>query len=95
MTWAPHSRLAPLLHARFGGDEFIVILPEITEAGDTAVVAVKMLEELDRKDPLPTLLALEILLALGLSDGAAEKDERAPAVGSHGVQSNGCAAGKK
>ncbi len=38
-----------------------------------ALIMLEMLEELDRSDPLPSLLAIEILLRRGESDAAEEK----------------------
>lgn len=40
---------------------------------ERALMMLEMLEELDRKDTLPTLLAIDILLQLGKSDAAEEK----------------------
>ncbi|MEM6730092.1 MAG: tetratricopeptide repeat protein [Myxococcota bacterium] len=49
---------------------------------ERALIMLEMLEELDRTDRVPTLLAIETLLKLGLSDRAEEKVtkllERAP-----------------
>ena len=42
---------------------------------ERALIMLEMLEELDRTDPLPTLLAVEVLLRLGRSDAAEEKVE--------------------
>jgi Flp pilus assembly protein TadD len=41
-----------------------------------ALMMLEMLEELDRTDPLPTLLAIEVLLQLGQSDTAEQKIHR-------------------
>lgn len=40
---------------------------------ERALIMLEMLEELDRRDKLPTLLAVEVLLDLGRSDAAHEK----------------------
>ena len=40
---------------------------------ERALIMLEMLEELDRTDPLPSLLAIEVLLRLGQSDAAEEK----------------------
>ncbi len=42
---------------------------------ERALIMLEMLEELDRTDATPTLLAIETLLKLGLSDRAQEKVE--------------------
>lgn len=42
---------------------------------ERALIMLEMLEELDRRDATPTLLAIETLLKLGLSDRAQEKVE--------------------
>lgn len=39
--------------SRFGGDEFVVLLPDIAHARDAGVIAAKMLEALARPDGLP------------------------------------------
>jgi len=43
---------------------------------ERALIMLEMLEELDRSDTLPTLLAIEVLQKLGRSDAAEEKIER-------------------
>lgn len=43
---------------------------------ERALIMLEMIEELDRTDPLPSLLAVQILLARGESDAAEEKLER-------------------
>lgn len=45
------------------------------EHTERALIMLEMLEELDRKDPLPTLIAVELLLKEGRSDAAEEKIE--------------------
>ncbi len=45
------------------------------EHHDRALIMLEMLEELDRNDTLPTLLAIDLLLAQGKSDAAEEKIE--------------------
>ncbi|MEK7703776.1 MAG: tetratricopeptide repeat protein [Myxococcota bacterium] len=40
---------------------------------ERALIMLEMLEELDRRDKLPTLLAIEVLLELGRSDAARDK----------------------
>lgn len=40
---------------------------------ERALIMLEMLEELDRRDPLPTWLGIEILLEMGQSDSAGEK----------------------
>jgi len=43
---------------------------------ERALIVLEMLEELDRTDALPVLVAVEVLLELGRSDAAAEKIHR-------------------
>ncbi|MFY2765319.1 diguanylate cyclase domain-containing protein [Arenimonas sp. MALMAid1274] len=40
--------------SRFGGDEFVVLLPEISKPGDAGLIAAKMLEALAQPSDLPT-----------------------------------------
>jgi predicted Zn-dependent protease len=43
---------------------------------ERALIMLEMLEELDRHDTLPTLMAIDVLLRLGRSDSAEEKIDR-------------------
>jgi thioredoxin-like negative regulator of GroEL len=45
------------------------------EHDERALIMLEMLEELDRTDPRPTLMAIDVLLRLGHSDAAKEKVE--------------------
>ncbi|HEX5693208.1 MAG TPA: diguanylate cyclase [Arenimonas sp.] len=51
--------------SRFGGDEFVVLLPEIAQASDAGLIAAKMLEVLSAADVAPD--ALDVRASIGIS----------------------------
>lgn len=59
--------------SRFGGDEFVVLLPEIARAADAGLIAQKMIEALSETDGLPsgvTGVRASIGISLFPEDGA-------------------------
>ena len=75
------ERLASVLRAsdsvgRFGGDEFVVICPDVADEAAALVVAERALEILDGPcliDGQPTLLSASVGVALGTADGDARE----------------------
>lgn len=75
------GRLASVLRTsgsvgRFGGDEFVVICPEVADEAAASVVAERVLEILDGPcliDGQPTLLSASVGVALGTADGDARE----------------------
>jgi diguanylate cyclase (GGDEF)-like protein len=57
--------------ARFGGDEFVVVLDGLASKGDVAAVAVKIIEAVGQPIPLPSAEVPLVVVQVGCSIGVA------------------------
>jgi diguanylate cyclase (GGDEF)-like protein/PAS domain S-box-containing protein len=57
--------------ARFGGDEFVVVLDGLASPGDVAAVAGKIIDAVGRPIPLPSAAAPLVVVRIGCSIGVA------------------------